>query len=1056
MSRRGHDNRYQMKNKTEHVTNNTRRQCEIKRICDSHNVLPSLISDCPHCQKILRKLNGQGDSKGFIKDKLKPFIHNYAKLFCNEQFLAGIFEQNARHVQHSNKELKNHKHHSRTHQNNSKLKRSKIYRNCNKDKTIYGNVKVDPWTYGDCETSSGNGKFGNYYESGDTDNEYFKRQEIEQKTRERISHESCINQSTDSLEAISNGIYRKPSPLPERNTVSERKKSPKLKKLWSKSMEQNNKENRCQKSDQLHHKVDVNYQMNKQEEFVPEIPELLIISSGTEDDTGDYSNSLSDQIYDFDKETIKENGEEVKDNGVEMKPNEGEIKVQDEHEILEKYKSTDGQERPVKTDKHEDEKTLQLEMCKMDNIDNMPTPKAIPSFKCSQTMNPEVVQETIDCSGQNKEPQPFFLNQNLNEPTAGQQLTQKIMNDMHSYQKQFVWTQSDCQKYNKSYINDNRVPDNNRRGPNYQPQMKPLFNLKNMYCPQCPTYDFSTSNPGYSSEMKNINYFQSDVTTFLTNPQRFLTNPPVNCYIKDSYPQSRDCYNKDSYPQSIRDCYNKDRYPQSRDYRHILDNNRFKSTQRKAILESITKNSPIRCEYKYADRPFEERLTVNTVGHNRMYQNNIPGTKKPFDSTVTSTNYNATSTQDEAFFSSFKTSFSFTPDSSDVKRVILENNEKGNKPLVRNLAKSESYIRFARSEPSSFKFKSYKFKPVVKPYNLESRKFSNIHFSKSINPMSKPKKADISLILRKYLGHNYKTDKFLLQSKNNKHYNPGLIKVPPIIGKRRKFLSIKNLRNLVNSKSRSYFSKQGRDKQNINFDHSKSSPKKIYVIERPDCKYKNGHHGDIQENMFQVDKNKKELEDKDFNAKCQRIRDLIDDHRNHNRIVPDINASSLDNLDTGCLRNNKLSISKGPKTETKANLKSRRAKSEKGNKYKIELISFSKNPKVLENVNARETKAAFSKIMSFKCNKQPLLNHPQYYKLKDSFEKIKVCTKEIDEVKKNWKKYELNNDTELFKLERVPKPLEPLLSKIIHPGNLAYTSSSGEYDTSHIQIKVPY
>lgn len=60
----------------------------MKKICKSHVVLPCLVSECPQCQQIIKKLNKQEGT--FIQDKIKPFIHNYAKLFCNETILKAV------------------------------------------------------------------------------------------------------------------------------------------------------------------------------------------------------------------------------------------------------------------------------------------------------------------------------------------------------------------------------------------------------------------------------------------------------------------------------------------------------------------------------------------------------------------------------------------------------------------------------------------------------------------------------------------------------------------------------------------------------------------------------------------------------------------------------------------------------------------------------------------------------------------------------------------------------------------------------------------------------
>ncbi|KAI5744335.1 hypothetical protein M8J76_001419 [Diaphorina citri] len=76
--------------------------------------------------------------------------------------------------------------------------------------------------------------------------------------------------------------------------------------------------------------------------------------------------------------------------------------------------------------------------------------------------------------------------------------------------------------------------------------------------------------------------------------------------------------------------------------------------------------------------------------------------------------------------------------------------------------------------------------------------------------------------------------------------------------------------------------------------------------------------------------------------------------------------------------------------------------------------------------------------------KSPIQSRP--YEVINSIEKLKKCAQNNVKDNKKWKKYEVNNATkvELFKVERVQKPLEPLLSKIIHPGDLSNTKMTPE------------
>ncbi|KAI5752818.1 hypothetical protein M8J77_020652 [Diaphorina citri] len=97
-----------------------------------------------------------------------------------------------------------------------------------------------------------------------------------------------------------------------------------------------------------------------------------------------------------------------------------------------------------------------------------------------------------------------------------------------------------------------------------------------------------------------------------------------------------------------------------------------------------------------------------------------------------------------------------------------------------------------------------------------------------------------------------------------------------------------------------------------------------------------------------------------------------------------------------------------------------------------------------ENLQKKQTLPGSCQRRNRSKQKSPIQSRP--YEVINSIEKLKKCAQNNVKDNKKWKKYEVNNATkvELFKVERVQKPLEPLLSKIIHPGDLSNTKMSAE------------
>ncbi|KAI5710115.1 hypothetical protein M8J75_005806 [Diaphorina citri] len=298
------NNQYQLKNKSNHVTNTSRVKCEIKRICDSHNILPSLITDCPHCKEILNTLQKRGNERGVIPDKLKPFIHNYTKLFCNQQILHRVIDKDSL----TQKRAKVDKNKEKIDQNSSHdrhLKSSKM-------KQRFENMKESFWNFVDSDICKKRDK----RESIETAQEKRERRHLKHKIRSETQSDNLTTNSQDSVtEEESTSASPKISSTKSRYCLLSKQSSIKhVERLWSKSLERKN-----QLKKDLSPNKSVRFSIvlrpNKRDHYVADKPQLVILSSATDAATNTSngtSSILSDKEDNVQQRKNKQSSEKIK------------------------------------------------------------------------------------------------------------------------------------------------------------------------------------------------------------------------------------------------------------------------------------------------------------------------------------------------------------------------------------------------------------------------------------------------------------------------------------------------------------------------------------------------------------------------------------------------------------------------------------------------------------------------------------------------------------------------------------------------------------------------
>ncbi|KAI5751626.1 hypothetical protein M8J77_009302 [Diaphorina citri] len=882
------NNQYQLKNKSNHVTNTSRVKCEIKRICDSHNILPSLITDCPHCKEILNTLQKRGNERGVIPDKLKPFIHNYTKLFCNQQILHRVIDKDSL----TQKRAKVDKNKEKIDQNSSHdrhLKSSKM-------KQRFENMKESFWNFVDSDICKKRDK----RESIETAQEKRERRHLKHEIRSETQSDNLTTNSQDSVtEEESTSASPKISSTKSRYCLLSKQSSIKhVERLWSKSLERKN-----QLKKDLSPNKSVRFSIvirpNKRDHYVADKPQLVILSSATDAATNT-SNGTSSILSD------KEDNVQQRKN----KQSSEKIKPDLEHFNLLGNVNNNCDESPKNKNNRDNDLEEKTEKLKYRNATYGTNSKSLVSLKNSLKPG-KLTQNSMESETHYQRNEQPSIDAS-NHCNSNQQENNKIMNCNHPFQQSnnapyHSTTPSKWHRGHHPHTNTKKIitlPEKQKITDSNNP--KSIFKFKTMYSTMTqnePNISFVQYKPNYKFQTNTNSHLYGD-KRYSRKEESIYSNREVYPYkekypIKEFYSTQEPCLSYERYcslPQHKTNYFNKETYSykDTGNENYLINENYAQSPTIPTMNHKLMVNNfndPMSMQEnpkqslfwtkKYEQSGFRKQLDVKSIyGLQSKFQNirNVLSPKKRFGTVINSID-------GETCFKLPKV------DKYDyLKTQINSTPEIGKRPhpLVRNLPVAENHIHL-RSEASSLKLKNknYKFKSEVKPYNIASRRKSKVTNSVKFKRLKDVRQknqtelnqTDINSLLKKYLGNEYNTERMQSKEMNNT-YGIGISRMESVEINRKcsdfdfKFPSLKPQIN--------FHLENGYEKRCGNKKYNNSLSSERNNMETNKCEKK------IEDNSSRCSPESRgknvTLKESDFNDKCRRLKSLlikqkIGDHR---------------------------------------------------------------------------------------------------------------------------------------------------------------------------------